>query len=137
MSARTIPLAPQDHWKADSSETKRWQRHVSDILLNGETSYTIAADTHNLDVNLGQEWTLFLNVTAVASLTGLVAKGPNHRARICNVGTETLTLPAESASSTGVNRFAHATSVKPTASVIIYRDSRTKGSERWRVIGGG
>lgn len=73
---------------------------------------------------------LRLNVTALASLTGMAGGAAGREIQIINIGTKTLQIPANSASSTAANRFATTINIVPGQSATWRYDAT---SSLWKL----
>lgn len=109
----------------------------ADVILSGVLSPSSFSTTQNDYAPTGHETASVFRLTATAasSVTGLTAPSPaaSRVVRVVNIGTYTITLEDESASSTAANRFALDCDIQlaaDTSCVLIY-DTDTA---RWRAI---
>lgn len=109
----------------------------ADVILSGVLSPSSFSTTQNDYAPTGHATaSVFrLTATAAASVTGLTAPSPaaSRVVKVVNIGTYTITLKDESASSTAANRFALDCDIQlpaDTSCVLIY-DTATA---RWRCL---
>lgn len=90
----------------------------------------ISADQNNYaPTNIATATCLRLNITAIASITGLTGGAAGRELELLNIGTATGKFPANSGSSSAANRFANTFNLFPGQSITLRYDAT---SSLWR-----